>query len=225
MNNFTKKIENNNYINTNKLYESLSSHYFGTLPVIQWNGPIKLLDNDVSMTHAVTEIIKPNEKYIGFDTETNTTHRQGEYNPTALIQLATSSTCYLFRICCLQNNNNNILNILLPILESKYIIKLGVGIHHDVRNLLKIQNFNYDRNTYIGLNTITRDILHYNNGSLRNLCRIFLHKNLRKKKQKNNWSKNKLNHKEIVYAATDAYVGREIYIQALKHINIINNNV
>ena len=65
----------------------ISKAEINALPLIAWEGEIRVLDNVASM-QAVVEELK-NETHLGFDTETRPTFKKGEYYPPALIQLAT----------------------------------------------------------------------------------------------------------------------------------------
>ena len=77
-----------------------------------------------------------NESHLGFDTETRPSFKKGDYYPPALIQLATERRVYLFRISKTEN-----FDPLLPILESPDILKTGVAIKDDVKELRAMEDF------------------------------------------------------------------------------------
>ena len=184
------------------------------LPRIFWSGPVEVLDTPDSMKAAVDEILaecsrSSGTSVLGFDTETRPCFRKGEWNPTALVQLATADRVYLFRIC---KNPNSTFSELVPLLESATILKCGVGIALDVEDMLKVQRFT-PRGFY-EIRDVTRP-LGYVQGGLRNLAGLFLGGRVLKNAQMSNWARyDQLNERQILYAATDAWLGRELYLRA-----------
>lgn len=148
------------------------------------------------------------ENHLGFDTETRPTFKKGDYYPPALIQLASPTTVYLFRICKTKS-----FQALLPLLESPEIIKSGVGIKDDVKELQKMEDFQPS-----GFAEITKltDQLGYKNKGLRPLAALLLGGRISKGAQVSNWERAELDSKQVKYAATDAWVSRKIYSAALK---------
>ena len=184
---------------------TISKAEINELPLIAWEGDIRILDTVEAMEAAVQEL--SSEAHLGFDTETRPTFKKGQYYPPALIQLATESCVYLFRI-----SKINTLAPLLPILESSDILKSGVAIKDDVKELRAMEDF-----TPAGFVEIT-DItlkLGYENRGLRPLAALLLGGRISKAAQVSNWAREELDSKQIRYAATDAWISREIYCKAI----------
>lgn len=183
----------------------ISKAEINELPLIFWDGRIEVLDTAEAMTAAVAQLL--NETHLGFDTETRPTFKKGEYYPPALIQLGTAECVYLFRISSIQS-----FQPLLPILESADILKTGVGIKEDVKELRKMADF-----TPAGFGEVTEltTKLGYENKGLRALAGLLLNGRISKAAQVSNWARKELDAKQIRYAATDAWVSREIYCKAL----------
>ena len=57
----------------------ISKAEINALPLIAWEGEIRVLDSVASMQAAVEEL--KNETHLGFDTETRPTFKKGEYYP------------------------------------------------------------------------------------------------------------------------------------------------
>ncbi|MEO0510726.1 MAG: 3'-5' exonuclease [Verrucomicrobiota bacterium] len=176
------------------------------LPLIQWNGDIQVLDTVDAMQSAVEHLSK--ELHLGFDTETRPTFKKGQYYPPALVQLASSNCVYLFRI-----SKTNTLKPLFPILESEDIIKTGVAIKDDVKELQAFEDFN--PGGFIEITEITAK-LGYDNRGLRPLAGLLMEGRISKAAQVSNWARSDLEEKQIRYAATDAWVSRELYIRAIR---------
>ena len=183
----------------------ISKAEINELPLIAWEGEIRVLDNVASM-QAVVEELK-NETHLGFDTETRPTFKKGEYYPPALIQLATENCVYLFRI-----SKTNTLAPLLPVLESPDILKTGVAIKDDVKELRAMEDF--EPGGFVEIANITAK-LGYENRGLRALAGLLLGGRISKAAQVSNWARPELDQKQIRYAATDAWISREIYRKAI----------
>ena len=185
--------------------KKISKSEINELPMIQWEGDVQVL-NTIEEMEAAAEILK-NETHLGFDTETRPSFKKGEYYPPALIQLATANCVYLFRI-----SSTKTLAPVLPILESDKILKTGVAIKDDVKELQAIESFNPAG--FIEITDITSK-LGYENRGLRALAGLLMGGRISKAAQVSNWAKSELEPKQIRYAATDAWISRELYARAL----------
>ena len=172
------------------------------LPAIYFKGKIHLCDNEKKISDAAIKLNK--EKIIGFDTETKPSFKKGEYFHPSLIQLATEDDAYLFQL----NKNQKIFKI-LKIFENSNIIKTGVAIERDVKDLNKI--FSFKPKNFVELSTIAKNN-NVENLGLRSLTALFFESKLSKKEQISNWAKNNLTESQIKYAATDAWISRKLYI-------------
>lgn len=181
--------------------KSISKAEINELPLISWEGPIKILNTIEEMEEAV-ELLK-NETHLGFDTETRPSFKKGEYHPPALIQFGTAECVYLFRI-----SKTKTLMPLVPILESPEILKTGVAIKDDVKELRAMEDFAPDG--FIEITELTNK-LGYSNKGLRPLAGLLLNGRISKAAQVSNWARKDLDEKQIRYAATDAWISRELF--------------
>jgi ribonuclease D len=185
---------------------SISKAEINELPLIAWEGTIRILETIEAMDAAVAELM--NESHLGFDTETRPSFKKGEYYPPALIQLATADCVYLFRISKIGS-----FAPLLPILESADILKTGVAIKDDVKELRAMAEFTPAG--FVEIADITLK-LGYQNRGLRALAGLLMEGRISKAAQVSNWAREELDKKQIRYAATDAWISREIYRKALE---------
>jgi ribonuclease D len=183
----------------------ISKAEINELPLIAWEGEIQILESPEEMEAAAS--ILANESHLGFDTETRPSFKKGDYYPPALIQLATEHCVYLFRI-----SETETFDPLLPILESPDILKTGVAIKDDVKELRAMEDFT--PNGFVEIADITVK-LGYENRGLRALAGLLLQGRISKAAQVTNWARPKLDNKQVRYAATDAWISREIYRQAV----------
>jgi ribonuclease D len=184
---------------------TISKTEINDLPLIAWEGDIQILETVEAMEAAVAELA--DESHLGFDTETRPTFKKGDYYPPALIQLATERCVYLFRI-----SKTETLAPLLPLLESPDILKTGVAIKDDVKELRAMEDFTPDGFVEIADITVK---LGYENRGLRALAGLLLEGRISKAAQVSNWARPELDQKQIRYAATDAWISREIYCKAV----------
>ena len=183
----------------------ISKAEINDLPLIAWEGKIQILES-IEKMEAVAATLA-NESHLGFDTETRPSFKKGDYYPPALIQLATKHCVYLFRI-----SETETFDPLLPILESPHILKTGVAIKDDVKALREMEDFT--PKGFIEIADITAK-LGYENRGLRALAGLLLQGRISKAAQVTNWARPKLDNKQVRYAATDAWISREIYRQAV----------
>lgn len=184
--------------------KKISKAEINELPLIQWDGEIRLLNTAEEMQSAVAKL--QSCTHLGFDTETRPAFKKGQYYPPALIQLATQDCVYLFRI-----SKVDTLDPILPLLESEEILKTGVAIKDDVKELRAMQDFT--PGGFIEIADITVK-LGYENRGLRALAGLFMGGRISKAAQVSNWARDELDKKQIRYAATDAWISREIYARA-----------
>lgn len=183
----------------------ISKAEINELPLIAWEGEIRILETVEAMETAVAKLT--GETHLGFDTETRPTFKKGDYYPPALIQLATSDCVYLFRI-----SKTETFEPLLSLLESPDILKTGVAIKDDVKELRAMKDFN--PGGFVEIADITVK-LGYENRGLRALAGLLLGGRISKAAQVSNWARPELDNKQIRYAATDAWISREIYCKAI----------
>jgi len=182
---------------------TITKEVINDLPLSRYDGPIVLVSTPGEMNVAVAELRK--EKILGFDTETRPSFRRGKSYPPALLQLGGADKVYLFQLLKLEN-----LTPVLDILADPGIVKVGVAIRDDVRKLRESQDFKPAG--FVELADITHKLEIVNTG-LRSLAGIFLGVRISKGAQVSNWSRDHLTEAQTVYAATDAWISREVYMR------------
>ncbi len=180
---------------------SISKEEINQLPLYQFDGTIIIIETKEAALESIKLI--ENEPILGFDTETRAAFRKGETYDVSLLQLATPTHAYLFRL-----NKFKIMPELTAILANPAIVKAGVAVRDDIKAIKKLLDFE-DKN-FVDLADVAREKKIKNFG-LRALTAICLKKRLSKKGKISNWELKQLNRMQITYAACDAVVGCEIY--------------
>jgi hypothetical protein len=113
---------------------SLTKEEINTLPIGRYSGAIHIVSTRRDLAKALQTL--RGERVLGFDTETKPTFRRGPMRPPALLQLATAEATYLFQLK----------RIALPaglrsLLADPEVVKAGVAVHDDIRDLQRVSEF------------------------------------------------------------------------------------
>ncbi len=190
----------------------LEKETINELPLIRFHGAIKFAEDTKSFQRLCAKLSK--QRVLGFDIECKPNFKRGPNNPPALIQLATSDQAFLFRLYPIMK-----LGPLVKILEDPNIIKTGVAVKDDLHNLQKIEDFTPDG--FEDLAALAQSLKIEQTG-LRNLTAIFFKQRLSKSAQLSNWQKRPLSPSQINYAATDAWISRELYLIMKARLDLVN---
>lgn len=197
------------FIRKNKKYQaSIDSEVVAKLPLTLFEGKIEVID---AFGHEYDRAVRylRHRHVIGFDTETRpvfTPH--APQNGVALLQLSSGSRAFLFRV-----HRIGLEDPLAAILADPKIIKVGAAVHDDIRGLQKI--FPFEAAGFVDLQRICGE-WGIQDKSVKKLTAIVLGKRISKTQQLSNWEAPKLSDAQKIYAATDAWICREIYFELLK---------
>ena len=180
------------------------------LPVQRYEGPVHLITTPSDVERAMQDLLS--ESVIGFDTETRPAFRRGESYYPSLVQFATAKAVYLVQV-----QRGDYSKSMREIFSSENIIKAGVSVKDDLRNLKNL--FEFDENAVVDLGKLARRYGLKQTG-VRNLAGIFLGVRIPKGAKTTNWAAGRLTPQQITYAATDAWVCRELYLR-FKQLNLV----
>ncbi len=172
-----------------------------------------MVDNLAAFKSVIPGLLK--EKYLGFDTETKPSFRKGHKNKISLIQFSTVDTAYLFRI-----NKIGFPDELAGILSDSGITKIGVAVRDDIRYLKTLKKL--DTDGFVDLQSFVKDYGIESSG-LKKLTAIVLGFRISKRQQVTDWEAKELTEAQQIYAATDAWVCREIYLKLINHNTVTVN--
>lgn len=181
--------------------ENITSEEIKNLDLKWFDREIIVVDNMETYSRAIRRL--SGCRLFGFDTETRPSFRKGRKNKVALLQLATDDIACLFRI-----NRIGIPDELAEILGDSDIIKAGVALHDDIRNLKHIKKF--EPAGFVDLQGFVKDYGIVSSG-LKKLTAIILGFRISKSQQVTDWEAQSLSEPQQIYAATDAWVCYKIY--------------
>ena len=172
-------------------------------PIKRWNGRTSVIRNKDDLVTAVDRLAGHN--LLGFDTETRPAYTKGESYLPSILQLASNDEVFIFQL-----KHLGLAKPLREILSDSAIIKAGVSLDFDIRELKKLSPFKAAG--FRDLGDLARKAGIMNHG-LRGLAAVFLGIRISKGAQTSNWAKDVLTPQQIQYAATDAWVGRRLYLE------------
>ena len=143
---------------------------------------------------------------LGFDTESKPVFSPGQHhNGVALLQLSGPDKAYLFRIQKLGMRGR-----ICSILSNPNIIKVGAAAFDDVRALQRCRGF--VPRGFVDLQKIVWE-WGIRDKSVKKMAANILGVRISKSQQLSNWEAETLNEHQQKYAATDAWVCREMYLK------------
>jgi len=173
------------------------------LPIRRYEGSVRVVAGHPDLQHAMQDILQ--ESVVGFDTETRPAFRPGESYLPSLVQFATATAVYL-----LQVQQQDFFGAMREIFSSEKIIKVGVSVTDDMRNLKRL--FEFDERSVVDLGKVAERHGLKQTG-VRNLAGIFLGMRIPKGAKTTNWAARRLTPHQIAYAATDAWTCRKLYLR------------
>lgn len=185
------------------LQKKFTKEEINALPLRRYEGAILIPATEEELDRAFEALAR--ETVLGFDTETQPCFKKGGSNPTALVQLATADEVYIFQFTRIHFPQR-----LADILADPGKIKAGVAVDDDVSSLRKLKEF--EPASFVDLGEASRRHNLMTNG-LRTLAANLLGVRISKTARSSNWGKPSLTDKQIIYAATDAWVSRELYLR------------
>ena len=182
---------------------SIAPEALQALPIRRYEGPIRLVDTPEHLDEAVRDFA--DEGVVGFDTETRPAFRVGERYLPSLVQLATARAVYLFQV-----QQADFSAAIREVLASHRVAKAGVSVSHDLKMLKEVFPFEPQRVVDLGRVAKRHGIAQ---SGVRNLAGILLGVRIPKGGSTSNWAARTLTPAQMGYAATDAWVCRELYLR------------
>ena len=182
---------------------NISSEELQKLEYASFPGEISVID-DVGLEFNRAVNYLRSQKIVGFDTETRPCFSpdQPRYG-VALLQLSGAEKAYLFRINSMLSN----------FLSNERIMKVGAAVRDDIRCLQRYKDFS--PRSFVDLQSMVGDY-GIRDKSVKKMTAIILGFRISKTQQLSNWEADTLSEPQIKYAATDAWVCREMYLKLMK---------
>lgn len=173
-----------------------------------YEGPITLIDTEADLNAALPTIL--GEKIIGFDTETKPSFKKGVIHKVSLLQIATAKEVFVIRL-----NKVRFCDELKQLFKAHDVVKIGIACMDDIKDLNKLAG-SFHSHSIIDLNKECPKVGFRSIGA-KKLAALVLDIKISKRQQTSNWEAEKLSEAQLNYAATDAWICREIYLKLTKN--------
>ncbi len=182
---------------------AISKDEIASLPIGRYEGDICLVRTSDDVARAREDFRR--ERIVGFDTETRPSFHRGKSHPPSLIQAATANTVYLFRL-----RHDSDFEVPASLIGSLDTVKVGIGLSDDIRALKGL--YALEERNMLDLGTVAKQCGLTQSG-VRNLAGLFLNVRIPKSTKTSNWAAHELSPAQILYAATDAWICRELFLR------------
>lgn len=179
----------------------ITKEALNTLPICLFEGPIHVISSPEEADRIASRL--SNERYLGFDTETKPSFTRGQNHKVALLQLATDSEVYLFRL-----HQTGVTEGLASLMANGAVTKIGVAVSQDIQQLKRWRPFK--EAAFLDLQDYVKPFGIHSNG-LSKLSGIVLGYRISKSQQLSNWESAELSPAQMRYAAIDAWVSFRIF--------------
>jgi hypothetical protein len=189
----------------------LSKLEINLLPLKKYEGKVEIVANDERLRAVMAELSA--ERVLGFDIEVRPTFKSGDHFPPALVQLAGKKKVFLVQLKKL-----NSLHLLARLFAAAGVAKAGVAVAADIEKLHGIMRFIPAGFVELGK---MADKAGIKSNGVRTLAAQLLGFRVSKGAQCSNWERSELTPAQVLYAATDAWVCREIFLELEKLRDIV----
>ena len=183
--------------------KTIDASELGQMPLAAFEGEIHVIDAPGKEFDKAIRYLKT-KKVIGFDTESRPCFSPDQpHYGVSLLQLSGSEKAYLFRIKTLGMQRQ-----LCSLMADPGILKVGAAVSDDVRGLQR-----YARFKPAGFVDLQKIVWEYGirDKSVKKMAAIILGVRISKTQQLSNWEADHLSEAQQKYAATDAWICREMY--------------
>ncbi len=181
---------------------TLSVEQINALPLRQFTGDIRVVRDEETLASALKEL--EGENVLGFDTESRPSFQRGQNFPVSVVQLSTADCALVIQLGGLKRVDR-----LFRLLADPKVLKVGIALDQDLVKLRHIHPFEPAGFVDVG-RLATRH--GFKKSGLRGLAAIMMGVRVSKGAQRSNWAREQLTQAQIAYAATDAWISRELYL-------------
>lgn len=183
------------------IYSKYDKSRISSLPIAAFDGRIIVIITAGEAERAVDYLLS--QPLLGVDTETRPSFRKGVTHKVALLQVATETQCFLFRL-----NLIGMCKAIIRLLEDTTVPKVGLSWHDDILSLKRRGNFN--PGLFIDIQNLVGKV-GVEDLSLQKLYANLFRMRIKKREQLSNWENDVLTDQQKLYAATDAWACIRLY--------------
>jgi len=185
-----------------QIRNTLTKAEIAQMPKVQFEGRIFIVYTEADADRAVAYL--RTQPVVGVDTETRPSFRRGMTHQVALLQIATTDTCFLFRL-----NRIGMPESLQEFLMSD-TLKIGLSLKDDFMMLRRRKDVHTEEGNWIELQDYVGRF-GIEDRSLQKIYANLFGQKISKSQRLSNWEADTLSEAQMKYAATDAWACVAIY--------------
>ena len=168
---------------------------------VEFFGKIMVVNTSEEAERVVDYLLS--QPILGFDTETRPAFVRGRHYVCSLLQVATHTDCFLFRL-----NYIGLCPAVVRLLGDETVTKVGLAWNNDLLSLRELGKFKQGH--FIDLQQMVRE-LGIEDQSLVKIYANLFGERISKTERLSNWERTELKMSQMVYAAIDAWACVRIY--------------
>ena len=188
------------------IYNKFDKPTIATLRRVVYHGKIVVINTPDEAEAAVDHLLSL--PVLGLDTETRPSFTKGRHFKCSLLQVASKSICFLFRL-----NHIGMCPAVMRLLGDKTVTKVGLAWRNDLLALREVGEF--EPGTYVDLQDMVREIGIEDQSLVKIYANLFGER-ISKADRLSNWERDNLKDTQMIYAAIDAWACVQIYEEVLR---------
>lgn len=188
------------------IYNKIDKASVTLLKKVDFLGKIYVILTTSDAEKAVDFLLR--QPILGLDTETRPSFEKGKQYRCSLLQVSTSSNCFLFRL-----NHIGMCPAVKRLLSDKKVKKVGLAWNNDLLSLRQLGDF--EPGLFIDLQTVVREIGIEDQSLVKIYANLFGER-ISKTDRLSNWERDVLKDSQKVYAAIDAWACIRIYEEVMR---------
>jgi ribonuclease D len=188
------------------IYNKFDKPTIATLRRVVYHGKIVVINTPDEAEAAVDHLLS--QPVLGLDTETRPSFTKGRHFKCSLLQVASKSICFLFRL-----NHIGMCPAVMRLLGDKTVTKVGLAWRNDLLALKEVGEF--EPGTFVDLQDMVREIGIEDQSLVKIYANLFGER-ISKADRLSNWERDNLKDTQMIYAAIDAWACVLIYEEVLR---------
>ena len=188
------------------IYNKFDKPTIATLKRVVYHGKIVVINTPDEAEAAVDYLLS--QPVLGLDTETRPSFTKGKHFKCSLLQVASKSICFLFRL-----NHIGMCPAVMRLLGDKTVTKVGLAWKNDLLALREVGE--YEPGTFVDLQDMVREIGIEDQSLVKIYANLFGER-ISKADRLSNWERDNLKDTQMIYAAIDAWACVQIYEEVLR---------
>lgn len=188
------------------IYNKIDKATVSSLKRVMFYGKIVVIYTEQEAEKAVDYLLS--QPLLGFDTETRPSFEKGKQYKCSLLQVATPTCCFLFRL-----NHLGMCPAVRRLLSDKTVTKVGLAWSNDLNSLRQLGAF--DTGTFTDLQDMVKQIGIEDQSLVKIYANLF-NERISKTDRLSNWERDVLKDSQKIYAAIDAWACTRIYEEVLR---------